>query len=69
MIFNTSMLYEMLILAPLASRLLAEISEQDEMYDQAQRLLSLLQYVDEADGAHVPGYSSLAEFTGSSVFE
>ena len=68
-IFNTSMLYEMLILAPLASRLLAEISEQDEMYDQAQRLLSLLQYVDEADGAHVPGYSILAEFTGGSVFE
>ena len=68
-IFNTSMLYEMLILAPLASRLLAEISEQDEMYDQAQRLLSLLQYVDEADGTHVPGYSILAEFTGSSVFE
>lgn len=68
-IFNTSMLYEMLILAPLASRLLAEIGEQDEMYDQAQRLLSLLQYVDEADGAHVPGYSILAEFTGSSVFE
>ena len=68
-IFNTSMLYEMLILAPLASRLLAETSEQDEMYDQAQRLLSLLQYVDEADGAHVPGYSILAEFTGSSVFE
>ena len=39
------------------------------MYDQAQRLLSLLQYVDEADGTHVPGYSILAEFTGGSVFE
>ena len=67
-IFNTSLLYEMLILAPLARAELEKVDAQDEMYGQAQRLLSLLQYFDAAHDAHVPVYSLLAEFTGNSVF-
>lgn len=67
-IFNTSLLYEMLILAPLARAELEKVDTQDEMYGQAQRLLSLLQYFDAAHDAHVPVYSLLAEFTGNSVF-
>ena len=67
-IFNTSMVYEMLILKKTAVRLLESISVQDAAYVEAQRLLSLLQYFDSADSSHIPSHSILAEFVGNSVF-
>ena len=67
-IFNTSMVYEMLILKKIAVPLLEAIPPQEEVYVEAKRLLSLLQYFDEADSSHIPSHSILAEFVGNSVF-
>lgn len=67
-LFNTSMVYEMLILKRIAKGLLEEIKGEDEIYAEAKRLLSLLQYFDEADSTHIPSHSILAEFVGNSVF-
>ena len=67
-IFNTSMVYEMLILKKTAVELLEAIAPDEETYVEAQRLLSLLQYFDSADSAHIPSHSILAEFVGNSVF-
>ena len=67
-LFNTSMVYEMLILKRIAKGLLEEIKGEDEIHAEAKRLLSLLQYFDEADSTHIPSHSILAEFVGNSVF-
>ena len=67
-IFNTSMVYEMLILKKTAVELLEAIAPDEETYVEAQRLLSLLQYFDSADSTHIPSHSILAEFVGNSVF-
>ena len=67
-IFNTSMVYEMLILKKIAVPLLAAIRPQEDVYVEARRLLFLLDYFDEADSAHIPSNSILAEFVGNSVF-
>lgn len=67
-IFNTSMVYEMLILQKTAKQLLEAIAPGEETYVEARRLLSLIQYFDSADSAHIPNHSILAEFVGNSVF-
>lgn len=67
-IFNTSMVYEMLILKKIAVPLLAAIRPQEDVYVEARRLLFLLDFFDEADSTHIPSNSILAEFVGNSVF-
>lgn len=67
-IFNTSMVYEMMILKRIALPLLEAITPKEPAYVEARRLLSLLQYFDEADSTHIPSHSILAEFVGNSVF-
>lgn len=68
-IFNTSLVYELAILKPLAEKLLNEIGAEDEEYAEAQRLLKFLSYFKEAKTDKIPPNSILREFIGGSWFK
>ncbi len=67
--FNTSLVYELAILKPMAEKLLNEIGDQCEEYAEAQRLLKFLSYFREAPAEGVPPNSILREFIGGSWFK
>ncbi|WP_300082388.1 nucleoside kinase [uncultured Thomasclavelia sp.] len=67
-IFNTSMVYELAILKPIAQKLLSQIGTGEKEYLEANRLNKLLDYFVSAK-VEVPQVSILAEFVGNSIFE
>jgi uridine kinase len=69
MIFNSALAYELPVLKGYVLPMLKSISENSPVYGEAQRLLSLLQYVPIILPDNVPNISILREFIGGSCFE
>lgn len=68
--FNSSLLYELPILAKYALPLLREIPKESAEYSEAQRIQSFLEYFEIIDNElAIPCNSLLREFIGGSVFE
>lgn len=66
--FNSSMVYEMAAIRPIAEPLLVEVPENVPEYTEAQRLLRLLRYNRIIPVSEIPKSSLLREFLGGSVF-
>lgn len=69
LLFNTSLAYELPVLKGYVQPLLASVQEDSEAYGEAQRLLSILNYVPVIPSDDVPNISILREFIGGSCFE
>ena len=67
--FNTSLIYEFSLLAPLITPYLQSITADSPAYAEARRLLRLTECFVPADAKAVPAYSLLQEFLGGSIFE
>ncbi|NLJ84040.1 MAG: nucleoside kinase [Halanaerobiaceae bacterium] len=67
--FNSGLVYELAILKKYATPLLKEITPEEEVYYQAERLLEILDCFLPMDEDAVPGNSILKEFIGGSIFE
>lgn len=67
--FNSSLVYELSILKPLAEPLLSEIDQSNPEHVEARRLLKFLSYFRPVDAASVPQNSILREFIGGSCFK
>ncbi len=65
--FNSSLVYELAVLKKYAKPLLQEIQPQDPAYQEAQRLLTFLQYFEEMDDTKIVSNSILREFIGGSL--
>lgn len=68
-IFNTSLFYELGVLKTYIEPLLFKVSEDDENYKDAVRLLNLLKNVLPIPSDFIPKDSILREFIGNSYFE
>lgn len=66
--FNSSLLYELLMLKPFALPLLQDITKDMPQYSEARRLIEFLSYFLTASGEWVPPNSIIREFIGGSVF-
>ncbi|HHY10858.1 MAG TPA: nucleoside kinase [Firmicutes bacterium] len=67
--FNSTLVYELAVLKPLARRLLEDIKPSERQYSEAQRLLRFLSYFYEVtDLSDIPCNSILQEFIGGSCF-
>ena len=67
-IFNSVHVYELASLKKYAKPLLEDITQEEEQYTEAQRLLRLLSFVDELeDDAVIANNSIIREFIGGSV--
>ena len=66
--FNTSLVYEFSVLKQFAEPLLFHITPEQPEYEEARRLLNLLDYFVSAPGEDVPKNSILREFIGGSYF-
>ena len=67
-IFNTSLIYELGALKPIAMPLLKEIKRDNVEYAEAQRLINMLKYFREIPREFVPDNSLLKEFIGGGTF-
>ena len=67
-IFNTSLIYELGALKPIAMPLLKEIKRDNVEYAEAQRLINILKYFREIPAEYVPDNSLLKEFIGGGTF-
>lgn len=67
--FNSSLLYELSALKPLAEPLLKEIGPEDREFIEARRLLKFLSYFKSIPSSNIPPNSILREFVGGSWFE
>lgn len=67
-IFNTSMVYELPVLQPIAKRLLQAVPNTSPVYLEANRLDKLLDYIVGTE-LEIPTNSLLAEFIGHSIFQ
>ena len=68
-IFNTSLIYELAALKPIAMPLLLEIPNTCKEYAEAQRLINILKYFKEIPNDIIPTHSILKEFTGGGNFK
>lgn len=68
-IFNTSLIYELNALKPVAMPLLAEIPQEEPEYAEAQRLMDMLKYFSPIPKEYVPANSLLKEFLGGGDFK
>ena len=68
-IFNTSLIYELNALKPIAMPLLEEIGKDNVEYAEAQRLIDMLKYFKEIPNSYVPDNSLLKEFLGGGTFD
>ena len=68
-IFNTSLIYELNALKPIAMPLLQEITNEYKEYAEAQRLINILKYFREIPNDYVPNNSLLKEFIGGGTFD
>ncbi|KAB2952333.1 nucleoside kinase [Heliorestis acidaminivorans] len=66
--FNSALLYEPAVLGAYAKPLLEAIDSSEEVYGDAQRLLTLLDYFRAMNDSEVPLTSILREFIGGSTF-
>ena len=67
-IFNTSLIYELNALNPIAVPLLEEITNEYTEYAEAQRLLNMLKYFKPISNEKIPNNSLLKEFLGGGTF-
>lgn len=67
--FNSSLVYELAVLAKYAKPLLDEIDSSNPEYSEAKRLSTLLEYFNEISERAIPNNSILKEFIGGSIFE
>ena len=67
--FNSSLVYELAALKPLAEPLLWEISRENPEHLEARRLLKFLSYFRSTSAQPIPPNSILREFTGGSWFD
>lgn len=67
-IFNTSLIYELNALKPIAMPLLGAITDEYKEYAEAQRLINILKYFKEIPKDYVPNNSLLKEFLGGGTF-
>ena len=67
--FNSSLVYELAVLAKYARPLLEKIDRSNKEYSEAKRLSTLLEYFDEIDEKAIPNNSILCEFVGNSIFD
>lgn len=68
--FNSTLVYELAVLKPLAQELLEEITPADPQYSEARRLLRFLShFYAVSDWDDIPCNSILQEFIGGSCFE
>ncbi len=71
-VFNSALLYELPVLKRFAFELLVEINKQKDVFFEARRLLSLLNYFDfspEESLSWIPPKSTLREFIGGSEYK
>ena len=68
-IFNTSLIYELNALKPVAMPLLQEITREDKQYAEAQRLINILKYFKKIPNSYVPNNSLIKEFLGGGTFD
>lgn len=66
--FNTAMLYELAAIKEQATKVLQEVAHDAPEYDEAQRLLKLLEPFSPIPHNEIPMNSLLREFIGGSVF-
>ena len=66
--FNTSLIYEIAALKPMAVPLLNEINESEPEFAEARRILDLLRYFEPIDKNLIPTQSLLREFVGGGYF-
>ena len=68
-IFNSSTLYELAVLKKHIFPLLTEIMPEDSCYDQVRSIVSILNYIREADvDDEIPPTSIIREFIGGNTF-
>jgi len=67
-VFNSSLLYELNALRPLAEAALAKIPYESPARDTRERLMNLLTFFDPMDVSKVPFNSILREFIGGSIY-
>jgi uridine kinase len=67
--FNSSLVYELAALKPLAEPLLEEITDDNREYVEARRLLKFLSYFRSISSEPIPPNSILREFVGGSWFD
>lgn len=65
---NSVLIYELPVLRPAVEAALMEISQEQDCYLEAQRLLRLVRYFTPAPADPVPRASILQEFLGNSIF-
>lgn len=65
---NTSLIYEMAVLKPFIEPALMEIGSDHRTFNEAKRLLNILDFMRPIDASHVPPNSLLREFIGGSAF-
>lgn len=68
-IFNTSLIYELDALKPIAEPLLEKIPIEEPEYAEARRLLDILRYFEPIPSQYVPSNSLLKEFLGGGSFQ
>ena len=68
-IFNTSLIYELGAFKPVVMPLLEEISQKEDEYAEAQRLINMLKYFKEIPANYIPTNSLLKEFLGGGDFK
>lgn len=68
-VINTSLVYELSVLKTYAEPLLFSVSENDENYDEALRLINLFRVILGMPSDAVPDDSIMREFIGGSCFE
>jgi uridine kinase len=67
--FNSAMLYELAALRGIAEPILKEVSQVDEEYSEAHRLLKFLRYFNYVSKEELPNTSLLREFVGGGSFK
>ncbi len=67
-VFNSAQIYEIAVIKPYAERLLFDIAKGEPEYDEAKRLIKLLDYVVGMDSTLIPMNSICREFIGGSCF-
>ena len=67
--FNSSLVYELSVLAKYAIPLLKEVKKTDKEYSESKRLVTFLEYFENIDEKAIPSNSLLREFIGGSSYE
>ena len=65
---NTSLIYEMAVLKPFIEPELLKITTDQQSYNEARRILTILDFMRPIDASLVPPNSLLREFIGGSAF-